>query len=67
MKFNPRTGQVYNPSSRDQEELKVHAQRHFAEPYADYRGAMNVTIEGIFQRPKYHYKRNLRGSDDRLK
>ena len=28
---------------------------------------MNVTIEGLFQRPKTHYKRNTRGSDDRLK
>jgi Holliday junction resolvase RusA-like endonuclease len=59
-------GNVYNPSKSLMKRWAQQAQRFIPERNATYRGAVSLRIEAHYQRPEEHYKRRLRGNDERL-
>ena len=59
-------GRVIN-ESRDQMKRWTDAARHFVpEQLIKYRGPVAMQVTSVFRRPQKHYKRGLRGGEDRL-
>ena len=60
-------GRVINESRANMEKWVRLARRHILEKSVKYKGAVTVTIKAVFKRPLDHYKRQIRGGDERLR